>query len=66
MKIPSEQILKPGVVLEAKKIDWSDPEVKAILAEHHHAIDELRKIKVIRYERNKPPRTIIFPLRRKP
>ncbi len=32
MKVDSSKILKPGIVLTVKKIDWSDPEVRWLVA----------------------------------
>lgn len=49
-RLKLKDILKPGAVLEVKKIDWDSPEVKSILKEHKRAIKESKRIKVWRYD----------------
>jgi hypothetical protein len=43
-RLKTEDILKPGAVLEPKAIDWNSPEVKAIMKYHKKAMRELLKI----------------------
>jgi len=50
MRLKTEDILKPGAVLESKAIDWNSPEVKAIMAEHKKSMRESNKIRVWRYD----------------
>jgi hypothetical protein len=45
MKVKAEDILKPGAVLEVRKIDFNDPEVRAFV---EYAKREQRKI--LRYK----------------
>jgi len=49
-RLKTEDILKPGAVLEVKAIDWNDPIVKEIVAEHKKAMRELKKIHTWRYD----------------
>jgi hypothetical protein len=49
-KVKSEDILKPGVVLEVNLIDWADPEVKETIRIMKQENAKLKRIKVYRYE----------------
>jgi hypothetical protein len=41
MRVKSEDILKPGAVLRTEKIDFNDPEIKAMLKAHKKACQKL-------------------------
>lgn len=44
MKVKSEDILKPGAVLEVKKIDFTDPRVIEIVKAAKEGYEELKKL----------------------
>lgn len=43
MKVKLEDILKPGAVLRTEKIDFNDPEIKAMLKAHKLACKKLQR-----------------------
>ena len=43
MRVKSEDILKPGAVLRSTCIDFSDPEIKAMLKAHKKACRKLTR-----------------------
>jgi len=50
MRLKSEDILKPGAVLEVKKIDYNDPEIKRLFDETRKRQQQLEKLNSWRYE----------------
>ncbi len=50
MKLRIDQILKTGVMLRVSKIDFSDPQVKALMEETKQAQIKLKKLKEVTRE----------------
>ena len=50
MKVRAEDILKPGAVLEVKKIDFNGPDVKAFVAETKRLQKEILKHRIVTNE----------------
>lgn len=60
-KIESSQILKPGAVLEVKKIDFNDPKVKAFVAEAKRQQKMILQMGIV--SRKKLEQVVDLPLR---
>jgi hypothetical protein len=46
-KVTAEMILKPRAVLEVKKIDFNDPEIKALVAETRRQQKAILRYKIV-------------------